>query len=183
MIIKAIYDNGHFDVFDTDHLTDASLYKGNSLTNLSFNLEDLGAKRLWLNLYYYEVADAYREQLGPYGLPVARRRDGWSFLLVDDDDIDRLLEVTADGKVVLFRQGADLVGGIAYNYASDVACEFNPQSVKTHDYLVRALGPDHEEDICRMMGYNPQTYAQVSEVQRRGAMQAKDELSATESRF
>ena len=129
------------------------------------------------------MADAYREQLGPYGLPVARRRDGWSFLLVDDDDIDRLLEVTADGKVVLFRQGADLVDGIAYNYASDVACELNPQSVKTHDYLVRALGPAHEEEICRMMGYNPQTYAQVAEMQRRGAMQAKDETRAAENRF
>ena len=67
MIIKTFYNNGHFDVFDTDHLTDNSLFKGNALSNFSFNLEDLGAQRLWLNFYYYEVADAYRDALGPYG--------------------------------------------------------------------------------------------------------------------
>ena len=132
---------------------------------------------MWLNLYYYEVADAYREQLGSYGPPVARRRDGWNVLLVDDDDINHLLEVTADGKVVLFRQGADLVD------ASNMACELNPQSVKVRDYLVHTLGPDHKEEICRMTGYSSQTCAQVAKIQQRGTTAAKDEPRAAESRF
>ena len=38
MIVKTFYGNGHFDVFDTDHLTDSSLFPGNALTNFSFNL-------------------------------------------------------------------------------------------------------------------------------------------------
>lgn len=183
MIIKTFYSNGHFDVFDTDHLTDSSLFEGNALSNFSFNLEDLGAQRLWLNFYYYEVADAYRDALGPYGLPVARRRDGWSFLLVDDDDIAQLTKVTADGQVVIFRQGDDLIDGIAYNYASDVACEFNPQSVKTHDYFARALGPESEQEICRLLGYTAEAYAQVAEMQRRSAVTAKDKPEAPENRF
>lgn len=167
MIVKTFYGNGHFDVFDTDHLTDSSLFPGNALTNFSFNLEDLGARRLWLNLYYYEVADTYREDTGPCGLPVARRRDGWSFLLVDDDDIDGLTKVMADGQVVVFRQGDCLIDGIAYDYASDIACELNPQSVRTHDYLARVLGPENEQVICERMGYPPEAYAEVAEMERR----------------
>lgn len=181
MIVKTFYSNGHFDVFDTDHLTDSSLFPGNALSNFSFNLADLGAKRLWLNLYYYEIADQYREALGPYGLPVARRRDGWSFLLVDDSDIAQLTKVTADGQVVIFRQGDDLIDGIAYNYASDLACEFNPQSVHTHDYFARALGPDNEQAICNQMGYTQEAYARVAEMQRCANL-SKDKLEE-ESRF
>jgi hypothetical protein len=180
MIIKTFYSNGHFDVFDSEHLTASNLFPGNALTNFNFNLEDVSGQRLWLNLYYYEVAVQYREESGPYGLPVARRRNGWSFLLVDDDDIAGLTKVTADNQLVLFRQGDTLVDGIAYNYASDLAYELNPQSVKTHDYFARVLGVPAtgaeaaEAELCHMMGYDAATYAHVAELHRRGTPPQKE---------
>ena len=97
MIVKAYYAGGRIDVFDTDHLVDAVPQPGNLLTNYTLDFSDLARDSLWLRSYYHEAADAYREEPGPAGLPVARRRDGWSFLVADSDDLERLNRLTVDG--------------------------------------------------------------------------------------
>ena len=77
MIIKVYYAGGRIDVFDTDRMTDGVPQPGNLLTNYTLDLSDVNGESLWLCSYYYEAAEAYKDESGPKGLPVARRRDGW----------------------------------------------------------------------------------------------------------
>ena len=108
MILKAYYSGGRIDVFDTDHHVDAVPQRGNLLANYTLDLSDVAGDGIWLRSYYHEAAEAYREEPGPTGLPVARRRDGWSFLVADADDLERINRLTVDGETVLIRVGGRL---------------------------------------------------------------------------
>lgn len=127
MIVKAYYSGGRIDVFDTDRMTDGVPQPGNLLTNYALDLSDVNGESLWLRSYYYEAADAYKDELGPKGLPVARRRDGWSFLLADAEDMQRLNRVTLDGETVLVQIAGELVDAAALTWALEVADVFMPQ--------------------------------------------------------
>lgn len=124
MIIKAYYSSGRIDVFDTDRMTDGIPQPGNLLTNYSLDLADMNGESLWLCSYYYEVAEAYKEEPGPKGLPVARRRDGWSFLIADAEDLQRLNRVTVDGETILIQIAGELVDTTALAWAYDCAEEY-----------------------------------------------------------
>jgi len=87
VIVRTYYSGGKFCSFDTDHMTEALPLNGNMLTNWALDLDDVNNGCLWLSCYYHEIAEAYREPIGPKGLPVARRRDGWSFLVADAEFI------------------------------------------------------------------------------------------------
>lgn len=127
MILKAYYAGGRIDVFDTDHLIDCVPQPGNLLTNYTLDLGDTNCENLWLRSYYYEAAQAYRGEPGPKGLPVARRRDGWSFLIADEDDLQELNRLTVDGETVLIQIEGELVDAAALSWAYDVAEEFEPR--------------------------------------------------------
>ncbi len=124
MIVKAYYAGGRIDVFDTDHLVDAVPQPGNLLANYTLDLSDLAGDSLWLRSYYHEAADAYREEPGPAGLPVARRRDRWSFLIADADDLERLNRLTVDGETVLIRMAGELVDAASLSWACDAVGEY-----------------------------------------------------------
>lgn len=124
MIVKAYYAGGRIDVFDTDHLVDAVPQPGNLLANYTLDLSDLAGDSLWLRSYYHEAADAYREEPGPAGLPVARRRDGWSFLVADADDLERLNRLTVDGETVLIRIAGELIDAASLSWACDAVGEY-----------------------------------------------------------
>lgn len=126
MIVKAYYLGGRIDVFDTDRMTDGIPQSGNLLTNYTLDLADVGGESLWLCSYYYEAADAYKEELGPKGLPVARRRDGWSFLIADADDLQRLNRVTVDGETVLIQIAEELVDASNLTWMSEIVDVFAP---------------------------------------------------------
>lgn len=127
MIVKAYYSGGRIDVFDTDRMTDGIPQPGNLLTNYSLDLADVNGESLWLCSYYYEAADAYKNELGPKGLPVARRRDGWSFLVADADDLQRLNRVTLDGETALIQIAGELVDVAALSWAYDVVEDLAPK--------------------------------------------------------
>lgn len=129
MIVKAYYAGGRIDVFDTDHLVDAVPQPGNLLANYTLDLSDVAADGLWLRSYYHEAADAYRDEPGPTGLPVARRRDGWSFLIADADDLERLNRLTVDGETVLVRIAGELVDAAALSWAYDVASGYREMAL------------------------------------------------------
>lgn len=168
MLVKTYYSTGHFDVFDTATLTDASLFKGNALTNYALEVSDArGGKALWLDLFYYEAADAYKGDVNPHGLPVARRRDGWSCVLADEEDLKALLKVSVDGEDVLLRQGGEFVDALRLKVASDAAWRANPAAVATHDYYLAA---DEECDPCEAIGYTEHAYKRVVAMQRRAAV-------------
>lgn len=135
MIVKAYYTGGRIDVFDTDHLIDMVPQPGNLLTNYTLDLADVVGESLWLRSYYYEAAQAYKDEPGPKGLPVARRRDGWSFLIADADDLQRLNRVTMDGETVLVQMAGELVDASALSWAYGIADEYSNMALTAYNYL------------------------------------------------
>lgn len=146
MIVKAYYSGGRIDVFDTDRMTDGVPQSGNLLTNYTLDLSDVNGESLWLCSYYYEAAQAYKDEKGPKGLPVARRRDGWSFLLADAEDMQRLNRVTVDGETVLAQIAGELVDVSALMWASEVADVLAPQIVQ-FQRLLESTGLGTIEDL------------------------------------
>lgn len=158
MIAKLYYAGGRIDVFDTDHLVDGAPQPGNLLTNYALDLADVDGESLWLRSYYYEAAQAYKDEPGPTGLPVARRRDGWSFLLADPDDLRRLNRVTVDGETVLVKVADELVDASALSWASDVAEEYVPRAEAAFGFLMRSsFGEDGDlaEASANACGFSP----------------------------
>lgn len=146
MIVKAYYSGGRIDVFDTDRMTDGVPQPGNLLTNYTLDLSDVNGESLWLCSYYYEAAQAYKDEKGPKDLPVARRRDGWSFLLADAEDMQRLNRVTVDGETVLAQIAGELVDVSALMWASEVADVLAPQIVQ-FQRLLESTGLGTIEDL------------------------------------
>lgn len=146
MIVKAYYSGGRIDVFDTDRMTDGVPQSGNLLTNYALDLADVNGESLWLCSYYYEAADAYKDKVGPKGLPVARRRDGWSFLIADVDDLQRLNRVTMDGETALIQIAGELVDVTALAWASYASDVLVPQIEQTHNYM-QTTGKESAEEL------------------------------------
>lgn len=146
MIVKAYYSGGRIDVFDTDRMTDGVPQPGNLLTNYALDLSDVNGESLWLCSYYYEAAQAYKDEKGPKDLPVTRRRDGWSFLLADAEDMKRLNRVTVDGETVLVQIAGELVDASALSWASEVADVLAPQIAQFHR-LLESTGAERVEDL------------------------------------
>lgn len=146
MIVKAYYSGGRIDVFDTDRMTDGVPQPGNLLTNYTLDLADVNGESLWLCSYYYEATEAYKNELGPKGLPVARRRDGWSFLVADADDLQKLNRVTLDGETVLIQIAGELVDASALSWASEVADVLVPRIAQSHR-LLESTGAEGIEDL------------------------------------
>ena len=138
MILKAYYSDGRIDVFDTDHIIDCVPQPGNLLTNYTLDLADVNGESLWLSSYYYESAQAYKDDPGPKGLPVARRRDGWSFLIADEADLQKLNRLTVDGETVLIQIEGELVDAAALSWVYDVAEEYVPRAAAAFGYLMQA---------------------------------------------
>lgn len=146
MIVKAYYSGGRIDVFDTDRMTDGVPQPGNLLTNYALDLSDVNGESLWLCSYYYEAAQAYKDGKGPKDLPVARRRDGWSFLLADAEDMERLNRVTVDGETVLVQIAGELVDASTLSWASEAADVLAPQ-IAQFQLLLEATGAERIEDL------------------------------------
>ena len=142
MIVKAYYAGGRIDVFDTDRMTDGVPQPGNLLTNYTLDLADVNGESLWLRSYYYEAAQAYKGEPGPKGLPVARRRDGWSFLIADADDMQNLNRVTMDGETVLIQIEGELVDAAALAWACDVAEEYGPKILFAYKHYVEGTSEE-----------------------------------------
>ena len=168
MILKTYYDTGHTDTFDSDHLTDASMLRGNLLTNWSLDIGDVHGDGgcLILSLYWYPVAGAGEMPDGPKGLPIARRREGWSFVVADSDDLPHLTMAKADGEVVLLRAGGGLVDCNRLAHISRISESFAKQMVSAHDWLL-LVNPDYYEyEICSAIGAIPDTYETIERAAR-----------------
>ena len=77
---------------------------------------------------------------------MARRRDGWSFLLADAEDMQRLNRVTLDGETVLAQMAGELVDASALSWASEVADVLTPQLIQ-FQRLLESTGLDTIEDL------------------------------------
>ena len=77
---------------------------------------------------------------------MARRRDGWSFLLADAEDMQELNRVTLDGETVLVQITGELVDASALSWASEVADTLAPQ-IAQYQFLLESVGKEKFEDI------------------------------------
>lgn len=162
MIVKAYYAGGRIDVFDTDHMIDCLPQPGNLLTNYTLDLADANGESLWLRSYYYEAAQAYKGDPGPEGLPVARRRDGWSFLVADAEDLQKLNRLTIDGETVLVQVEGELVDVTALSFICDVSEAYGPMASVAYRYLMDAEGGRRgggDWDMFEKMGMAASTFA------------------------
>lgn len=167
MIVKVYYRDGRTDAFDTANLTDASMYRGNVVTNWSLDLS--GAMReggmLLLSMRWYP-APGQDAPAGPEGLPIARRRDGLCVVVADGEDVPQLAMVTVDGELALLHVGDGLVDCNRLAWASRIADGLPAQAVSAHRMLSTLVGDgadeiDIEAEVCRLMGFDPATYELV----------------------
>lgn len=166
MIVKAYYSGGRIDVFDTDRMIDSVPQPGNLLTNYTLDLADVNGESLWLCSYYYEAAEAYKGEPGPKGLPVARRRDGWSFLIADADDLQSLNRVTLDGETVLIQIAGELVDAAALAWAYDCATTYSSWAENAYRFLGDMQSWNncpYGERIYERMGMSATLYNVMSE--------------------
>lgn len=167
MIIKMYLSHGEVVVYDTDHMTDSRPSAGSLLTNYSLRL-DANGECLWLASFRYEAPGPHRDELGPIGLPMARRQDGWSFLLADADDMAHMSRLTVDGETVLIRLAGDLVDATALDCAYDALEDYGPKAVSAHARLISGMAlsdGDIEETACAMLGMSPETYRKVENLE------------------
>lgn len=170
MLIKTFYDKGLVVAFDTDHMTESLPQKGNLLTNYELDLAGMESGALWLKTFYYETSEEYRNATGPGGLPVARRRDGWCFLIADSDDLQRLERVTVDGDTVAARVSGELVYLTSIDHHYEVAEEVNPHIATAHSHLVSSTGTQGNaqasKEACRQLGISELAYKEVARLER-----------------
>lgn len=161
MIIKAYYAGGRIDVFDTDRMTDGVPQPGNLLTNYTLDLLDVGEESLWLRSYYYEIANAYKDEIGPTGLPVARRRDGWSFLIADEKDLKALNRLTMDGETVLASFSGELIDVSALSWADFHEASIFPMAQTAYSMASRFGQKDAKGrlSICERIGMSMEMLA------------------------
>lgn len=163
MIIKAYYARGRIDVFDTDRMTDRIPQPGNLLTNYTLELADVGEECLWLRSYYYEAADAYKDEIGPARLPVARRRDGWSFLIADEKDLKTLNRLTVDGETVLASFSGQLVDVSALSWVDLHESSILPMVQTAYTVALRSEREDARSDlgVCERIGMPVEMLAEL----------------------
>ena len=127
MIVKTYYSTGRPDVFDTTAMADATVIPGNLMANWTLRLKDLDEEQaLWMTMFWYEAVPL--EKTAEYaGLPIARLREGWSFVLVDIDEISHLERVEVDGKTALVRQGGYLMDCVSLDAAADRGLRLLPR--------------------------------------------------------
>lgn len=129
----------------------------------------LMGKGVWVRMYWHEAADAYRDVVDGAGLPTARRRDGWSFLVADPGDVDVLDRLTLDGEIVLERMAGRLVDAARIMRAYDAAEDLGPRTVAAHAHLEAFMGDgaegDPDEAICSRMDMDAATWRAVDAAQ------------------
>lgn len=124
----------------------------------------LKGKGVWVRMYWYEAADAYRDVVDGAGLPIARRRDGWSFLVADPGAADVLDWLTFDGEIVLERMAGRLVDAVRMMRAYNAAEDLGHRTVAAHAHLEALMG-DSDEAICSRMGMDAATWRVVDSAQ------------------
>lgn len=147
MKVRAYYDNGRIDVFDTDSLTAAQpLGPAAALANFELRLDAVGDAGMWLEAHHYDVDHRAPGEGGE--APAAPRRRGWRFLLAEREELDHVELVTADGEEVAFRLGGELVD--AARFARAAALHVPNWAAKSRCSCAAEL----LERVCRLPGFS-----------------------------
>ena len=184
MVLKTYYDNGHFDCFDTTQLVDSSQFQGSRLTNWSLDFDPEGDGPILLNLYWYDSAS---DEAGPAGLPVAFRRDGWSFVVADASDRGHLLRITVDDEPVLVRVGDGLADCSRLHHYADLVDRVLPRASRAVSFLDGMRGDwsdgDTDYEIAAALGMSGDGYRWLQDALDALPEEADDDGEADDDRF
>jgi hypothetical protein len=184
MVLKTYYDDGHFDCFDTVQLVDSSQFRGSRLTNWSIDFDPEGDGPILLNLYWYDSAS---DEAGPSGLPVAFRRDGWSFVVADASDREHLLRMTVDDEPVLVRLGDGLSDCGRLYYFANMVDHVLPRASKAVAFLEGMRGNwsdgDADDEIAAVLGMSGDGYRWLLEALNALPEEEDDDDMADDNRF
>lgn len=116
MKVEILYGGGRIDVFDTACFTaQAPLGPSNVIANFELRAEDPEASGVRLMLHGYSPPPA-GEPAGEWqGVPEAAREKGWCMLLATPDEAQRILSVTCDGTVAMFRHRGGIVDAVTFD--------------------------------------------------------------------
>lgn len=169
------------DIFDTVNLIDASMYRGNVITNWSLDLSYamLEGDILPLTIRWYSVPgqDA-PTTLG--SLPIARRRDGLCVIMADGEDVLQPSMVTVNNELALLCVGDGLMNCNCLAWVSRIANSPPTQAISVHRMFSMLVGDgisriDMEAEVCRLIGFDPATYVLVNELAANSAREIPKE--------
>ncbi|MGN0035110.1 MAG: hypothetical protein ACI364_05230 [Coriobacteriales bacterium] len=180
MVVKTYYSTGRVDVFDSQTMTDATVFPGNVLTNYALDMRDARhGPSLWLDIYYYEIDRSGAVENGPRGLPIAPRRDACCCILADSEDLKTLQRVTVDGADAIARIGGQFVDCLKLEAQSDLVYTLVPKAVATYEYTrASERGNDGEGDqtsLCERIGFAPEAFEAVAEMERKASEPEEEE--------
>lgn len=180
MVVKTYYSTGRVDAFDSQTMTDTTVFPENVLTNYALDIRD--ARRgpsLWLDIYYYELDRNSIAENGPRGLPIAPRRDACCCILADSEDLKTLQRVTVDGVDAIARIGGQFVDCFKLETQSNLAYTLVPKAVATYEYIrTSERGNDRENDqaaLCERIGFAPEAFGAIAEMDRKTSVPEEEE--------
>lgn len=180
MVVKTYYSTGRVDVFDSQTMTDATVFPGNVLTNYALDMRDARhGPSLWLDIYYYEIDRTGGAENGPRELPIAPRRDACCCILADSEDLKTLQRVTVDGADAIARVGGQFVDCLKLETQSDLVYTLVPKAVATYEYAKASeRGNDDENDqtgLCERIGFAPEAFEAAAEMERKASEPEEEE--------
>jgi hypothetical protein len=180
MVVKTYYSTGRVDVFDSQTMTDTTVFPGNVLTNYALDIRDARhGSSLWLDIYYYELDRGGNAANGPRGLPVAPRRDACCCILADSEDLKTLQRVTVDGVDAIAKVGGRFVDCLKLESQSALVYTLVPKAVATYEYIrASERGNDGEGDqagLCERIGFTPEAFEAIAEMERKASVPEEEE--------
>ena len=174
MVVKTFYKTGRVDVFDSQTMTDSTVFPSNVLTNYALDIRDARqGPSLWLDIYYYDLDRSGSVGDGPRGLPIAPRRDACCCILADSDDLKELQWVTVDGTDAIARIGDQFVDCFKLETQSNLAYTLVPKATATCRYIrATERGNDSESDqadLCERIGFTPEAFEELAEMERKAS--------------
>lgn len=192
MRIVVYYQNGVPDEFNTETFTTPEPFKekttGNNVaTEFKLRTDLLATEGLRLDVYWYStiVDSATRKVFLPEAqreIPVAGRELGRVLYLVSKAELRHVSKIVVDGETVIWRQGGDLINGIAFRqqealcFSDGGAAGINAKAAEMFEYLKAANPTMPDAEICRMFGFTHSAYQRIIEDEGAQAPRRRDGL-------
>lgn len=159
MQITVTYNNGRTEVFNTNSLTSVQPFGPHTMLNeFDMRLNDLGEQSLFMEIHHYE--DIGEPDSTANTAELIRQR-GRRCALADHEEIQKILSIEADGKLLSWQQGGTFVNATLFEYAcmlyysGPAAASNSYKAIWLFDYLSFAYPEkaSSRADIAHMFGY------------------------------
>lgn len=163
MRVEILYDDQHTKYFDTDQFVERSPFQGiDVLTLYELHYEEMATQGIWLACHCYDLRRTVEATTCAGNWPVVKISSGWQMLLASREQIDHILRMTVEGRLVLARCRGQLTD-VATLEAKSISLD--GQISQLADLLCRE-GPSLYADQARLaaeMGVPEDLLAEVLE--------------------